>query len=121
MVIDSIKHFGEGSDLDPAVTQVLRNGASVSNRQGRLVIPGFVDGHMHFLLLDPALRKLRLGTCKNMDDISVTAIPHANANPSSPRIICRRRKQSTTRGMALASMLDPINERTILIHAKHLH
>ena len=119
MVIDSIKHFGEGSDLDPAITQVLRNGASVSNRQGRL--PGFVNGHMHFLLLDPALRKIRLGTCKSMDDISVTATPHANANPSSPRIICRRRKQSTTSGMALASMLDPIDERPIHIDAKDLH
>lgn len=113
---DLIEHIGEESDH--AVTKAIKNGALVSDMQGRVVIPGFIDGHMHFLLLGLALRKLDLGTCKNMDDISSTIKSYAKANPASPRILCHGWEQPTTNGMALASMLDPIDERPIFIDAK---
>lgn len=116
---DLIEYVGEESDL--AVMKAIEIGASVFDMQGRVVIPGFIDGHMHFLLLGLALRKVDLGTCKNMADISATIQSYAKANPSSPRILCHGWQQRTTNGMALASMLDPIDERPIFIDAKDLH
>lgn len=116
---DLIEHIGGEPDL--IVTQAIENGASVSDMQGRVVIPGFIDGHMHFLLLGLALRKIDLGTCKNMDDISANIKSYAKANPSLPRILCHGWEQPTTNGMALASVLDPIDERPIFIDAKDLH
>lgn len=67
---DLIEHMGEESDL--AVTKAMIKGASVSDVQGRVVISGFINGQMQFLLLGLALRKVDLGTCRNMDDISAT-------------------------------------------------
>lgn len=116
---DLIEYVGEESDL--AVTDAIRNGASVYDMEGRVVIPGFIDGHMHFLLLGLALRKLDLGTCNNMDEISATIKSYAKANPSAPRILCHGWEQPATNGIALASMLDSIDERPIFIDAKDLH
>lgn len=116
---DLIEHIGDESDV--AVTMAIENGASVSDMQGRVVTPGFIDGHMHFLLLGLALRKVDLERCKSMDDISATIRSYAKANPSAPRILCHGWKHPTTNGMALASMLDPIDKRPIFIDAKDLH
>ena len=116
---DRIKHIGEEADL--AVTVAIKNGASIADVQDRVVIPGFIDGHVHLLLLGLALRKVDLGACKNMDDISATIASYAKANPSLPRILCHGWEQPTTNGIALASMLDPIDERPIFIDAKDLH
>lgn len=110
-----------GGESDHAVTKAIKNGALASDMQGRVVIPGFIDGHMHFLLLGLALRKLDLGTCKNMDDISSTIKSYAKANPASPRILCHGWEQPATNGIALASMLDPLDPRPIFIDAKDLH
>ena len=116
---DRIKHVGEEADL--AVAVAIKNGASISDVQDRVVIPGFIDGHVHLLLLGLALRKVDLGACKNMDDISATISSYAKANPSLPRILCHGWEQPTTNGIALASMLDSIDERPIFIDAKDLH
>ena len=51
---DHIQHIGE--EYGPTVTRATRDGASVSDMQGRVVIPGFIDGHMRFLLVGLALR-----------------------------------------------------------------
>ena len=119
VINDLIEHIGEESD--PAVTKAIEGGASVSDMHGRVVVPGFIDGHMHFLLLGLALRKVSLETCTNMNDIRATIESYAKANPSSPRILCHGWEQPTTNGVALASMLDPIDERPIFIDAKDLH
>ena len=116
---DLIKHIGE--DSDATVREAIENGAPVSDMQGRVVIPGFIDGHMHFLLLGLALKKVNLGACKNMDDISAAIKAYAKANPSSPRILCHGWEHPTTNGVALASMLDSIDERPIFIDVKDLH
>lgn len=85
------------------------------------MIPGFIEGHMHSLLLGLALRKVGLGACKNIDDISAMITLCAKTILSSRRILCHGWEQPTTNGMTLASMPDPIDERPIFIDAKDLH
>lgn len=88
---------------------------------GRMVVPGFIDGHMHLLLFGSALQKIDLAECNNLDDIKRAIRAAAQARPHTPRILCRGWMHSMTNGLALASMLDDIDERPIFIDSKDLH
>lgn len=121
---DRIEHVGSASD--DAIAAALAAGpdaVAVRDLQGRTVLPGFVDGHMHLMLLGQALNKLDLGKCKSLDDIRATIRAYAAAHPDAPRILCRGWMHIMTPGGARASDLDdldPLN-RPILIDSKDLH
>jgi predicted amidohydrolase YtcJ len=89
--------------------------------RGRMVVPGFIDGHMHLLLFGSALQKIDLAECNNLDDIKRTIRVSAQARPHAPRILCRGWMHSMTNGLALANMLDDIDGRPIFIDSKDLH
>ena len=116
---DVIEHVGYESDA--AVVKAKEVGASVVDMQNRIVVPGFVDGHMHLLHLGLALTKVNLESCRNLDDIRATIMSYAEANPSAPRILCRGWMHPMTEGLALASMLDDLVDRPIFIDSKDLH
>ncbi|GJC86033.1 putative amidohydrolase YtcJ [Colletotrichum liriopes] len=69
--------------------------------QGQTVLPGFVDGHVHLLLLGQSLRKVSLEHCKSLEDIRAAIKEYAVANPDT--------------------MLDDIDPRPIFIDTKDLH
>ncbi|KAK1143532.1 hypothetical protein N8T08_006338 [Aspergillus melleus] len=93
----------------------------VVDLQGRRVLPGFIDGHMHLLLFGSSLSKLDLSPCISLATIRSTIQTYAQANPHLPRLFCRGWMHSMTDGAALASMLDDLDPRPIFIDSKDLH
>lgn len=113
-----------GSSDSPSVKDALSSGtATVVDLAGKTVLPGFIDGHMHLMLLGQSLQKLDLGHCKTLADIRATIRSHAAANPDLPRVLCRGWMHSMTPdGVTARDLddLDPLN-RPILIDTKDLH
>ncbi|KAI9338359.1 amidohydrolase family-domain-containing protein [Zopfochytrium polystomum] len=105
----------------PAVAGALAAGASTVDLGGRIVLPGFVDGHMHLMLMGQFLKAVDLGKCKNLDGIRSTIRTWAAAHPAAERIVCRGWMHSMTDGAALASMLEDLDARPIYVSAKDLH
>ncbi|KAF4472700.1 amidohydrolase ytcJ-like, partial [Fusarium agapanthi] len=75
---------------------------------GKTVLPGFVDGHMHLLLLGQSLRKIALEGCKNLEDILHELRTYAKANPDVPRIMAKGWMHSMTPDGVTAKILDEI-------------
>lgn len=88
---------------------------------GKTVLPGFIDGHMHLLLLGQSLRKVGLEHCKNLDDILDTLRAYAKANPDVPRILAKGWMHSMTPDGVTAKLLDEIDSRPIFVDTKDLH
>jgi predicted amidohydrolase YtcJ len=110
-----------GSSEDPEVTQAQHGGAIINNLGQRIVLPGFIDGHMHLLMMGQSLKRVNLEHCKNLEEISTTIKSYAQAHPEVPRILCRGWMHYMTDGGALASMLDDLDRRPIFIDSKDLH
>ncbi|KAJ5398742.1 hypothetical protein N7465_009231 [Penicillium sp. CMV-2018d] len=85
------------------------------------VLPSFIDGHMHLLLLGQSLRKLDLRPCKSLGDIRSTIKQYAVANPRVPTILCKNWMHSMTPNGVTATMLDEIDPRPIFIDASSQH
>ncbi|ETS87666.1 hypothetical protein PFICI_01494 [Pestalotiopsis fici W106-1] len=110
-----------GSAEDASIAAAIRAGADQRDMQGRVVVPGFVDAHMHLLMTGEAMSKLDIGACTSLADIQATIRAYAAANPSLPRLLCRNWWQSSTNGEALAVQLDDVDPRPIYIDANDLH
>ncbi|KAJ5689555.1 amidohydrolase 3 [Penicillium macrosclerotiorum] len=112
---DLISHVGslDESQISEDVTTI--------DLEGRTLIPGFIDGHVHILHYGQSLQKVNLIECKNLEEIRETIKAYAQANRSAPRIFCRQWIQSSTNGVALASMLDDLDPRPIFIDSFDLH
>ncbi|RAK76626.1 amidohydrolase [Aspergillus fijiensis CBS 313.89] len=112
---DRIVYVGTETDLptDPVDHEVDLN--------GKKVLPGFIDGHMHLLLFGASLSKIDLSDCKNLADIRATIARAAAENPTAERLFCRGWMHSMTDGQALASMIDDLDPRPIFIDSKDLH
>lgn len=89
--------------------------------KGNYVLPGFVDGHMHFITLGQALAKVDLNDCSNLSDIRACIAQYARENPGKERILCKGWMQSMTNSIAKASDLDDLDPRPIFIDSKDLH
>ncbi|KZL68565.1 amidohydrolase family protein [Colletotrichum incanum] len=97
------------------------NNVKVYDLQQRTILPGFVDGHMHLLLLGQSLRKLDLVQCKTLEDIRSNIKSYAEANPELPTILCKGWMHSMTPDGVTAALLDDIDPRPIFIDASSLH
>jgi predicted amidohydrolase YtcJ len=119
-----IEHVGSESD-EPIAAAVTSNNVTVHDLQGKTILPGFVDGHMHLMLLGQALNKLDLGRCKSLADIRAAIKAYAGANPDMPRILCRGWMHIMVPDGAKASDLDDLDvtgqNRPILMDSKDLH
>ncbi|PNS20618.1 hypothetical protein CAC42_345 [Sphaceloma murrayae] len=89
--------------------------------QGRMVLPGFIDGHMHLLLLGQSLTKLDLSGCSSLDSIRDTIRQYASDNPHLPRLMCRGWLESSIKRQAHRHMLDDLDPRPIFIDSGGLH
>ena len=112
-----------GQPHDPSIVAALEANATPHDLKGRVVVPGFIDAHMHFMLFSSSLSKLPLESCVNLSDIRSAVTAFAAQNPGAPRLLCLGWRQPTTDGVALASMLDdlPTQGRPVFIDSKDLH
>ncbi|KAF6818770.1 amidohydrolase [Colletotrichum sojae] len=114
-----IAFVGEASD--PEVKSAIDAGAEVRDVAGRTVLPGLFDGHIHLTQLGQTLEKLKLDHCKSLADIRKTIKDYAAANPDQARIFCSGWMHFMTPEGPLASLIDDLDPRPILITAKDLH
>ncbi|KAJ5176614.1 amidohydrolase 3 [Penicillium canariense] len=112
---DRISYIGSLHD-----TQIPAD-ANVVDLQNRVVLPGFIDAHVHILHYGQSLQKVNLIECTSLGQIRATIKAYAEANPSVPQIFCRGWIQSSTEGIALANMLDDLDPRPIFIDSFDLH
>jgi predicted amidohydrolase YtcJ len=109
-------------DAETSEIQTFREAGSViKDLGGRHVLPGFIDGHMHFLLLGQSLNKVQLDGCKDLADIRSRVTLYAKLHPEKERILCSGWMHSMTDGEAKTSMLDDLDPRPIYIDSKDLH
>lgn len=120
MVIKGERIVHLGSANDNAVLQAQVEGSTI-NLENRVVLPGFIDAHVHILNFGLSLQKLDLISCASLSDIRRAITIYANTHPSEPRILCRGWIQSATGGRALASALDNLDSRPVYIEALDLH
>ncbi|ORY01437.1 amidohydrolase family protein [Clohesyomyces aquaticus] len=110
-----------GQAESPDIVAYTSSGIKAHDLQGRHVLPGFIDGHCHFLMLGQSLHKLDLDGCNKIDDIRSRIAQFAKENPAKERLLCRGWMHSMTDGEAKASMLDDLDPRPIFIDSKDLH
>ncbi len=113
-----------GSESADAAVEARAAGAVVHDVQGRTVLPGFVDGHMHLMLMGQSLNKLDLVQCGSLQDIRDTIKKYGNEHPELPRLLCRGWMYSVTGTDVTAAELEGLDgerNRPILIDSKDLH
>ncbi|KAI0377341.1 amidohydrolase family-domain-containing protein [Hypomontagnella monticulosa] len=121
LVDESGKISYVGSADDEQIKTAEATGVAKHDVGGRIVLPGFIDGHMHLLMLGQSLQKAGLEACKNLEDIRRTIKEFAAAHSTRARIMCKGWMHSMTDGKALASMIDDLDPRPIFIDSKDLH
>lgn len=114
-----IAYVGHKDDLQ--IQEAKDAGAAVVDLGNRVVVPGFIDGHVHMQSFGMSLRQLDLISCKSLEEIRRTIKSYAEAHPEEPRILCKGWIQATTNGEALASMLDNLDPREIFVGAMDMH
>ncbi|KAI1487844.1 amidohydrolase [Biscogniauxia mediterranea] len=112
-----IEHVG--FEDDEAISKCRTAGAIVHDLDGRTVLPGFIDGHIHLLRLGQSLSKVGLDHCENVDDVRKAIRDYATANPDEPRILCKGWMRHMSK--PLASEIDDLDPRPIYIDSKDLH
>ncbi|EAQ93049.1 hypothetical protein CHGG_01284 [Chaetomium globosum CBS 148.51] len=120
-----ILHIGAPTDAAITTATTTLPPPTVHDLRGRTILPGFVDGHMHLMLLGQALNKLDLGRCANLSDIQAAIRAHAAANPAAPRLLARGWMHSMTPAGRHATDLDGLDvegrDRPVLVDSKDLH
>ncbi|KAL4865373.1 hypothetical protein BDV12DRAFT_174784 [Aspergillus spectabilis] len=117
MVINQgrIIHVGSLDDAD------VPKDATVIDLQNRIVMPGFIDGHVHILQYGLSLRKVDVIRCSSLEQLRVTIKSYAETHLSVPRILCKGWLQAAVDAEPLAILIDDIDPRPIYIEASDLH
>lgn len=111
-----------GSDHAPEVKSVQQEAdVEIRDLQGRHVLPGFIDAHMHLLMLGQSLHKVDLSGSKDLAEIRARISEYAKDNPQKDRILCMGWMHSMTNGEAKARLLDDLDPRPIYIDSKDIH
>lgn len=116
---DLVEHVGDANDA--TIAEARRAGVEEVDIGGRLICPGFVDGHMHILLFGSSLLAINIEDCQNLNDIRQTILQGARAQPDAARLLVQGWMHFMTDSKALASDLDDLDPRPIYIYAKDLH
>ncbi|CBY01496.1 hypothetical protein IAQ61_003323 [Plenodomus lingam] len=121
LVIQNGKITFVGHAEAPEITSLLNSGIPSQDLNGKFILPGFIDAHMHFLMLGQSLHKVDLDHAKDLEEIRARITKYAKENPDKQRILCKGWMHSMTNGEAKASMLDDLDPRPIYIDSKDIH
>ncbi|EHK21428.1 uncharacterized protein TRIVIDRAFT_70570 [Trichoderma virens Gv29-8] len=110
-----------GSDDASIRALAASKGADVRDLDGYHVLPGFIDGHVHALLLGQSLQRLNLERCQSLQEIRDMISNYAATHPGASRILCGGWMEFMTDGKADVSMLDDLDPRPIYIMSRDLH
>lgn len=115
-----IEHIGNETDqlVQDAMTA---DDVEIKRLEGKTVLPSFIDGHLHLLLVGQSLQKVSLDHCKSIDDIRKAIKERAEADKTSPRIFARGWTHSMTPDGVDCSLLDDLDPRPIFVDTKDLH
>ncbi|KAM3502700.1 hypothetical protein MY10362_004676 [Beauveria mimosiformis] len=103
-----------GDETDAAVVGAMAApGAVLHDIQGRVVLPGFVDGHMHLCQTGASLQKLNLRVRKNLCEIQDAIRAYAAQHPELPRILCQ--------GCSTGSTYVDGKDRPVYVDADDMH
>ncbi|MCO5549804.1 hypothetical protein L7F22_003278 [Adiantum nelumboides] len=95
------------------------------NLEGKLVVPGFIDGHAHVTMMGSALDRIDLINCHSVSDIQHTlkeAYSTTFKNNKPKRILCKNWKQTSTGESVTAKDIDSIiSDIPVYIEASSLH
>ncbi|KAK8112420.1 hypothetical protein PG984_012946 [Apiospora sp. TS-2023a] len=118
----TIAHVGSLADPEVARAEAAE-GAVRHDMQGRVVLPGFVEGHMHLLRLGQSLQNVALDDCRNLEEIRDSIKKYAGEHPEVPRICCKGWMYAmlTNGEEASTKLLDDLDPRPIYIDEKSLH
>ncbi|KAF2844714.1 amidohydrolase family protein-like protein [Plenodomus tracheiphilus IPT5] len=105
----------------PEITALHKSGVKSQDLQGKFILPGFIDAHMHFLMLGQSLHKVDLDHAQDLEEIRARITKYARENPDKQRIMCKGWMHSMTNGEAKASMLDDLDPRPIYVDSKDIH
>ncbi|KAJ6788587.1 hypothetical protein PWT90_05346 [Aphanocladium album] len=114
-----IRHVGSKSDQP--VQAALSSGATTQDLSGRYILPSFIDGHLHLLMVGQALQKISLDHCKSLADVRAAIKAGAEANPEAKRIFARGWMHSMTPDGVDCGSLDDLDPRPIFVDTKDLH
>ncbi|KAJ4159352.1 uncharacterized protein LMH87_008257 [Akanthomyces muscarius] len=119
-----ITHVGNESDA-AVVAAKAAPGAVLHDAQGRVGLPGFVDGHMHLRDTGTSLQKLNVRSCKNLGEIQAAVRAWAAQHPDLPRLLCSGWFHPSTDGDELATQLDGLDvagkDRPVYLDADDMH
>ncbi|KAI7503561.1 hypothetical protein KC347_g8600 [Hortaea werneckii] len=110
-----------GDDIQHARALAADNNAIVHDLEEKYVLPGFIDGHAHTLLLGQKLQKLELEHCKNVEDVRTAIRAYAQTHSDLARIMCSGWMEHMTEGNVTTGMLDDLDPRPIFIDSRDLH
>ncbi|SPO24538.1 related to amidohydrolase family protein [Ustilago trichophora] len=114
-----LAHVGDVASIPAELAKVAEE---VDLGNGKLVVPGFIDGHTHLLNFGQSLDKIDVGKCKNLAQIQQKIKEAAEAKPDAPRILAAVWMQNSTDGKALASWLDEVvPDRPVYVESFDLH
>lgn len=122
ILIDNGTILHVGSEQDGPIKEAsAQSNTTIQDMNKYLIIPGFIDSHMHILQTAEALQKLNVAPCKSLEQIRSAIRDYAKENPHLPRILCSSWSHLATDGNELASQLDDLDPRPIYIDADDLH
>ncbi|KAK7416852.1 hypothetical protein QQX98_004910 [Neonectria punicea] len=97
------------------------DGVVAQNLNGRTVLPGFIDGHMHLFLLGQSMQKLSLDHCKTPEEVVETIRTYAQDNPDLPKLLAKGCLPHLTAVGVDVNVLDTIDSRPIFIDSMDVH
>ena len=110
-----------GSKSDERFAGIKSSNVATQDLAQKTVLPGFIDGHMHLLMLGQSLQKVDLWGSENFDDVRTRIKQYADSHPDVPRILCKSWMNFMSDGKALASMLDDLTDKPVFIDSRDLH
>ncbi|EGX88669.1 amidohydrolase family protein [Cordyceps militaris CM01] len=114
-----IRHVG--ASTDEPVQAARAAGAPTQDLAGRYLLPGFIDGHLHLLMVGQALQKISLDHCRTLADVRAAIAAGAAAHPAATRLFARGWTHSMTPDGVHCGDLDDIDPRPIFVDTKDLH